>query len=163
MLYSVQQNLMQLTPLSQNKPSIADLIDLYIENNPETGYIVFQVVDNSVIDGMKPIQNAKITISKALGNGYFISKVVTTNESGKTDPVALPTVRFYHSLSPEEDISYSTYNATVEANNFLTTDIFDIRVFDDITSLQTVQLLPGQGYKIHQIYQSEPQNLCNKW
>lgn len=163
MLYKNQFNLIQLRPQSQDKPSALELLESYINNNPETGYVVFQVIYNSVLEGILPLPNAKITLSKAIGDGYFISKILTTDSSGKTYPMSLPTVQAYRSLSPEEDTLYSAYTATVEAPGYLTTDIFDINIFDNITSLQTIQMIPVEGYNAHQVYQLEPQNLCDMW
>jgi len=83
--------------------------------------------------------------------------------NGKTGSIALPTVESYHSFLYDSDISYSTYNATIEATDFLTTDVYDIRIFDDVTSLQTIQLISGQSNGVHQIYSANPQNLCDAW
>lgn len=163
MFYRWQSNFMQLPPDPKNEPNISDLLNLYLDDNPETGYIVFQVAQNSEMKGLIPIPNAKITVSKPMGNSYFVSKVIETDIDGKTKPIALPTVSSYRPLYPEDGRLYSTYNATVEATNYLTTDIYDIRVFDNITSLQTVLLIPHEGYSIHQIYQADPQNLCDRW
>ncbi len=163
MFYRYQSNFMQLPPEPQNEPAISDLLNSYLNDNPETGYIIFQVIQNSEAEGLIPIPNAKITVSKPMGNDYFVSKIIKTDINGKTEPLALPTVAAYRSLHPEDSKTYSTYNATVEAINYLTTDIFDISVFDDITSLQTVLLIPTEGYSIHQVYHAKPQNLCDRW
>ncbi len=163
MFYRWQSNFMQLPPDPKNESTISDLLNLYLDDNPETGYLIFQVAQNSETKGLIPIPNAKITISKPMGNSYFISKVIETDIDGKTKPIALPTVPSYRSQTPEDSRLYSTYNATVEATNYLTTDVYDIRVFDDITSLQTVLLIPQEGYNVRQIYHAEPQNLCDRW
>lgn len=133
MFYSIKQNLMPLLCSSQQESVIVNLINNFLENNPKIGYIVFQVFQESQ-QGMQPIPNAKIIVSKYLGEGYFISNVVIANPDGKTDPIPLPT--------PENNNVYATYNARVEAPDFLTEEIVGFRVFDEITSNQTVILQP---------------------
>ena len=120
----------------------SDLLQTYLNENPETGYLTFEVYQESPIQGRLPIPNSKITISKYLGDGFYYSQIITTNQDGETDPIPLPTVSRELSLIPGNARVYATYNASVEAPGFFRNDIYDIQIFDGITAIQRVNLQP---------------------
>ncbi len=136
MFYDKNQNLMPLLYSNRQESVIVKLIENFLKNNPETGYIVFQVLQESQQD-RRPIPNTRIIVSKYLGEGYFISKVAMTNPDGKTDPIPLP--------APENNNAYETYNARVEAPDFLTAEIYNFQVIDDIIGNQLIILQPKEG------------------
>ncbi len=115
-----------------------ELLEEYLDQHPKTGYLVFQVIQESPLQGRIPIPNAKITVSKDMGGEHFISKVLTTNADGKTDPLALPTVSAELSRTPSDGEIYAKYNATISAPNYVTKNIYDIPIFEGITSIQPV-------------------------
>ncbi len=151
-----------LSSSTQSNLSLIKLLENYLIDNPRTGYLIFQIYEYSLLYGLLPIVNAKITLSKPLGNGYFISKILTTDGNGKTEPISLPTVKGELSQVPGNSKLHSTYNACVEMTNYSTVDILDISIFDCITSIQSVRLLP-KTCRNTQIYQANPQNLCEMW
>lgn len=165
MFYDICKNSMTVSPSTSDETLFFDLYENFLNDNSKIGYIEFQVYQNSPLYGILPVANAKITVSKPIGNGYFVSKVIMTNSDGKTEPVPVPTVPGNLSLIPKNVRLYSTYNATVEAQNFLTTDVFDISVFEGVTSIQPINLIPNEGFNTinHQIYQAKPQRLCETW
>lgn len=165
MFYDIHKNSMPVSPSTPNETSVLDLLEIYLNDNPQIGYIQFQVYQNSPLRGILPVANAKITVSKSIGDSYFISKVLWTNIDGKSDPVPLPTVQGNLSLTPGNGRLYSTYNATVEAQNFLTTDVFDISVYEGVVSIQPINLIPNEGFDTinHQIYQAKAKRLCETW
>lgn len=119
------------------------LLKYYLKDNPKSGYLAFQVLQWSPTEGTKiPIANAKITISKLLDNNYYVSKVLMTDSDGKTQPIALPTVPADFFLEPGSGNPYATYNAIIEAPKFLTAELSDLHVFEDINTFQTIKLLP---------------------
>lgn len=122
------------------EPSMSEYFDSYLQMNPGTGYLTFEVFNDSPVRGRVPVSNAKITVSMPLGGDYYISKIITTNESGETDPLALPTVSRDISLQPGGGRAYTPYYASVEAPGFARKDIFDVEIFEDITSVQRVPL-----------------------
>lgn len=142
---------------------VMGLLKAYLDSNPTTGYIIFQVYEESPLYGVLPISNAKITVSKLLGDNYFISKVVMTNEDGKTDPVPLPTVQAGLSTVPSNNRVTSNYIARVESPDFTTKDVFDIQIFEGITSIIPIKLIPDDRDLISKIYKSNPQSLCKLW
>lgn len=125
---------------SQNVPPISQYFETYLSLNPKTGYLTFDVYRDSPIKGRVPVPNAKITISKLLGDGYYFSKVIKTNEDGETDPVALPTVSRDLSLTPNEGRVYSVYDVSVEVPGYQRKDIYGVEIFEGITSVQRVKM-----------------------
>lgn len=127
---------------SNNETTPDSLLQNYLIDNPKTGYLVFQVFQDSTLKGRLPVANAKITVSKLLGEDYYFSRVLMTDENGKTDIIPLPTVSAELSRVPGNGNPYSTYNATIEAENFSPTTIYEIPIFENITSIQPINLLP---------------------
>ncbi len=127
---------------AQNESSISEYIDTFLTMNPKLGSLVFDVHQNSPVRGRIPIRNAKVTISKLLGDDYYLSKITMTDENGETKPVQLPTVSRELSLKPGEVRVYSTYRVSVEAPGFQRRDIYDVEIFDGITAVQHVVLEP---------------------
>lgn len=158
MFYAKSQNSIPLPSSTPVEPTFMELLKSYLDDNQQIGYLIFQVFQHSPLEGILPVPNAKITISKSIGNNYFVSKVLMTDNNGKTDSIPLPTVSATLSTVPTNSKVCSKYNARVEAPNFLTTDIFDICVFENITAVQPVDLLPSPGEPVHRIYESEPRN-----
>lgn len=142
MYYDKYQNIMQLLNSTQEESIFIKLMKAYLERNPKLGYIVFQVYEESPIQGRIPVANARVTVSKHLGNGYFVSKVLYTDSDGKTTPLPFFTPDKKFSMTPGYAHVCETYNAYVEAPNFKTENVFDIQVFDGITSIQSVVLSP---------------------
>lgn len=123
-----------------NTATMSDYFTSYMQMNPGIGYLTFEVFNNSPITGRVPVSNAKITVSKLLGNDYYISKILKTDANGETEPLPLPTVSRSVSLKPGEGRAYTTYHVSVEAPGFQKQDIYDVQIFEGITSVQRVPL-----------------------
>lgn len=140
------------------KSSVAELLELYSNENSKIGYLIFQV---STALGTLPVPDVRITVSKLLGDGYFLSKVISTDIDGKTAPIALPTVNASSSQLPGLIRPYSTYDATLEAPGFFTVNLLNIPMFENVTAVQPVTLFPdmglGGGQSIQEIYGTGPQ------
>lgn len=128
---------------AQNEPTLSDYINTFLNMNPKEGSLAFEVHQESPISGRVPVPNARITISKLLGDDYYISKVVTTDQNGETEPVRLPTVSRELSQKPGEVKVFAAYNASVEAPGYDRKDIYDIQIFDGISSVQHVTMQPS--------------------
>jgi hypothetical protein len=129
-------------PLSSYASEPTDLIEKYLAENTKTGFIITQVVQDSAIYGRLPVANAKISLCKYIGDGFYVCKVVLTDENGKSEPVAVPTVSAELSQHPDGGVVNSTYDITVEAPDFKRVEILGIPVFDGITSIQNVVMSP---------------------
>lgn len=125
---------------SNEETKIFSLLNNYQNENSKIGYLTFDVYEESPVFGRQPIPNATITISKHIGDGYYIAKVLTTDIAGQTNPIPMPTVDKNLSLEPFNDCCYSTYNVHIEAPGFSKSDYYDIRVFEGIITDRSVIL-----------------------
>lgn len=123
-----------------NEAPIAEYFNTYLQLNPAIGYLTFEVFNDSPVRGRVPVPNAKITISKLLGDDYYISKIISTDDDGETKPVPLPTVSREVSMQPGEGRVNTNYNISVEVPGFIRKDIYDVQIFEGITSVQRVPL-----------------------
>lgn len=139
-----------------NESPLEEYFNTYLQLNPGIGYLTFEVFYDSPVRGRVPVPNAKITISKLLGDDYYISKVITTDDDGEAEPLPLPTVSREFSQKPGEGRVNTDYRVSIEAPGFLRKDIYDVQIFDGITSVQRVPLQqsapsgsaqPGPGRK----------------
>lgn len=146
MNYDENQALIQCTygNVCKNENNASDnLLDQYLKDNPKTGYLIFQIYQDSPLYGRMPVPNVKVTINGDLGDGTVMTKVFMSNQDGKTEPIPLPTVNGAISLSPEAGKPYSTYNAVLETADFLSVNLSNIPIFDNVTSIQPVSLVPN--------------------
>ena len=127
---------------AQTVPSLTEFFSSFMSSNPGSGAVVFEVHEDSPVRGRIPVKNARITISRLLGNDYYLSKIVESDANGETDPVVLPTVSRELSLKPGEGRVFETYRASIEAPGYQRQDIYDIQIFDGITSIQHVNMTP---------------------
>lgn len=127
---------------SENQPEILELLETYLTTHSKTGNITFKVFQKSPLKGTLPVPNAKITLEKELGENYYISKIFTTGIDGKTETIALPTVSAALSQNPDNKEVNATYSATIEAEGFFPVYIENIPVFEYITTIQPVNMLP---------------------
>lgn len=135
---------------------LKNLLEGYLAENPKDGFLTFQVTEETPLRGMVPVPDASITVSKQLRDSYFISKVLLTDNNGKTEPLPLPTVSARLSRTPENADTYATYNASVSKPGFLTKRIVDIPIFEGITSIQPVDLIRDIDYDAIE-YKNEPE------
>ena len=140
MIVKTNHCISELPQLSVSEP--ADLIQKYLSENTKAGRIEIQVFQNCPIYGRLPIPNARISLCKFIGDGFYVCKVIQTDENGKTEPVAVPTVSAELSQHPDGGVVNATYDITAEAPGFQKIEIFDIPVFDGITSIQNVIMTP---------------------
>ena len=130
------------TPLHAAESSASDPIRRFLTENPAFGTLIFQVTGGQ---GAFPVAGATVTITKPLNERLGISVTVTTDESGKTPPLSLPTPSKELSQSPNNGIVYAAYQADISAPNHVTTKIRDLPVFDGIITIQPVNLSPDFG------------------
>lgn len=102
-----------------------------------TGTLKISVITNI---GMRPIPGATVTISSS-EEPETVYHVLTTNESGETEIVALPAPPVALSLTPQTAIQpYAIYNILVEAETYEPVYISGAEIFADILSIQTVRM-----------------------
>ncbi|MDF3000053.1 MAG: hypothetical protein K0Q48_172 [Bacillota bacterium] len=132
-------------PLLRSRESpVPEYFDTYLKMNPVTGYLTFEVYELSPIRGRIPIPGAKVTVSKLLGDDYYLSKVMTTDGNGETEWLSLRTVSKDQAQRPEERNAFTNYYASVEAPGYQKKYIYDIQIFEGVTTLQQMELLQSR-------------------
>ena len=111
--------------------------------NEELDTIGFLIVQTVTANGALPVKNAIVNIYEygAMADTNAIYSL-RTDESGRTDKIALDALSSSLSLSSEEKKPYTTYTLTVNADGYYESEKVNIPVFQGITSLQTVNLIP---------------------
>lgn len=132
------------TSLHTAESTAADPIRGFLAGNPAFGTLIFQVTGGQ---GAFPVAGATIVLTKELNDQQSLSFTITTDESGKTAPLSLPAPDKELSQRPGNGTVFATYQATVSAPNYVTTEIRDLPVFDGITTIQPVSLSPDFGQK----------------
>ncbi len=98
------------------------------------GYLKVNVYSGTIAN---PIKNATVKILKD-GNKIFET---TTNENGETELITLDTVDKNYSEEEQYKVRpYETYDIEVSAFGLNETQINNVQIFEDITSMQSVYL-----------------------
>lgn len=106
----------------------------------EVGYLSVSV---SSASGALPVADAAVTVYIYDENGeenniaYYIS-----DANGQVPTITLPVI--YNPLDPLESGEYyfTTYNLRVQAINYYTVNVVDLRVFPDITTYFQIDMIP---------------------
>lgn len=103
------------------------------------GIIVFA----TAVRGLYPIENARVTVFTGEGDNIKILAESLTDKSGKTPLMKLsaPSSDFTEAPDPSER-PYAYYNIRTVADGYVETLNYNVAVFDDITSVQSVSLYP---------------------
>ena len=106
-----------------------------------TGYLVVNVTTAS---GAIPLIGATVTI-RSNGEQSEKGNVITTlltDRNGNTERLALPAPSRSLSQQPENTLPFSTYNIDVILDKYQKNSFFSVPIFDGITSIQQVDLIP---------------------
>ncbi len=110
-----------------------------------------------------PIANAEATIKDNNGNILYTLK---TDENGITEKVELETVNVETTLDPNyTGIPYKTYVVEVKAPNYISLTIRGVQIFDTVSSILPVNMLPSlnmKGAKSSTVISIPENNLLNK-
>lgn len=94
-----------------------------------------------------PIGDAYVAITRNTPNGEELFMVTSTDRSGFTSVIEVPTVARALSQTPGEPTPYTTYNILVHVPGFYTVRDRRVPVYSGITSVQPVELIPlPEGY-----------------
>ena len=111
-----------------------------LQNEKNIGNLVVQV---SAASGAVPIKGAGVIVRSTDENGMSqIIGVLQTDESGITQPIAIPTPSLAESLEPGGKKPYSEIMTEVFANGYYATVNLNIPIYPGITSIQPVTLIP---------------------
>lgn len=115
-----------------------------------TGYLIIRV---STARGAIPLENATVRIRAAAlpeeelrgeglpHEGRLIAGFLTDRD-GLTPRLALPAPPRTASESPGNGIPYALYDIDVLADGYMSNYYQNVPIFDTVTSLQTVELIP---------------------
>lgn len=109
-----------------------------MQNNSGSGYLKVQTVS---ADGALPVELAVVTIYDSEGS---LIASLRTDSSGLTETLALSAPPKALSQIPENNgtLPYSTYTITVSKDGFARVDDYSVPVFDGITAIQRVNMIP---------------------
>ena len=104
------------------------------------GYLGVNVTS---VRGLYPIENAKVTVftgplenMKKIFEGY-------TDESGKTEIFSLPAPSIALAQNSDNTLPvFAEYNILTEADGFIPAINYSLAVFDKVTSLQNINMIP---------------------
>ena len=103
-------------------------------------------------NGALPIDGAKVSVYEYLPNedgmkGELLYSVLT-NEDGHAPRLALGSKSKELSMSPGNENPFSVYNVNVEREGYYANQYINVPVFQGITSIQPVELIPLLEYGI---------------
>ena len=116
-------------------------------NGENIGFLIVKVKTAS---GALPVENAKVSIYEYLPNensvGSALLYSVLTDQDGKTPKLALDAKSKELSLSPGNVNPFSVYNIVVEKDGYYSNRYINVPIFQGITSIQPVELIPLLEY-----------------
>lgn len=127
------------------------------------GFLITQAV---TANGALPVADAMVHIysyTEPDSNGRIdtdkgdIIYSLRTNASGRTEKVALQAKDKELSQTPDNIRPYTTYNLTVTADGFYESEKVNVPIFQGITSIQTVEMIPLSEFS--DPYSATPDNL----
>ena len=107
--------------------------------NTGTGYLKVRVM---LADNALPVRGASVTVTTGAGEGAVLINKQTTNVSGETEIIELPTPPKELSLTPGNENTFAKYNVRVDLPGYYTVENIDVPVFDGQVSLQPTQMIP---------------------
>ena len=103
-----------------------------------TGYLQVRVF---TAGGAFPVEGAQVYVTGTGENSGVIESLVT-DISGLTRRIALPAPPAGLSMSPGNKNPYGAYNIQIRKEGFNTVDDMNVPIFENVTSIQPVQLVP---------------------
>ena len=109
------------------------------EAMPGRGYLIVSVRAG---EGAIPIEGALVTLRGGEAvEGDAIASFIT-DQSGNTPRITLPAPPRANSESPNGGLPYARYSADISLDGYYSNLYTNIPIFDTITSVQTVYLVP---------------------
>ena len=135
-----------------------------MDNEHNIGYLIVNV---STARGAIPLSGASVTVFDSSVEGNPLVTSVSTDTSGKTTKIALATPDRAESESPGAKKPFATYMVQVSHEGYYTVTNNGVPVFDGVTSIQPVEMIPLADKDSENVYprdsleidENEPQNL----
>ena len=127
--------------MPQNETNDFMLPDSYDAVPSATGKLKVIV---SAGDFAVPIENAYVVVTRTERGKTHLYHILTTDRSGETPTVELPTVSEALSEAPVNGVSppYISYTINTYLKGFYEVQNNDVPIFAEITSVQPVRLIP---------------------
>ena len=110
---------------------------------PSTGFIKVQTVTSRA---EIPVPGATVTVSRAgLGGRRDLLSLQRTDESGMTEPVAVPTPELSNSLTPDQPQGWTDVRIQASHPDFDGAVVRDVQIFPGVTTVQQLILVPRGG------------------
>ena len=123
-----------------------------MNNNSLSDEIGFLTVSVKTANGALPVKDALVNIYENLedengtnSNGYLLY-TMKTNALGQTERLALPTKSKALSTVPGNSRPFMSYNIFVSREGFFDSEVINAPVFQGITSIQPISLIPLSEY-----------------
>ena len=105
----------------------------------ESGYLVIRA---STASGAIPLEGATVTVRGNQPNFSSVIVKLTTGRDGLTPKISLAAPPTANSISPGMPDPFATYNVDVSLDGYLPTSAQQVPIFDGITSIQPINLIP---------------------
>ena len=103
------------------------------------GYLQLRI---STAQGAIPLQNAQVIVREPKERGDGLVALLVSDRSGLTPIVSLPTVPRALSEVPGNPYPFYTYLVDVSKEGYYTQYYQNVPVFDGISSVQSVEMIP---------------------
>ena len=110
------------------------------QENPDSGVIKTQVF---TARRTYPVENAQVNLFKVFPDGAYLIDSQFTDRSGQVKLVTVPALERSLSETPGDPAPYVSYRITVSHPDFMDAVIEQVPVFEGVTSLQAVDLIPA--------------------
>ena len=104
-----------------------------------TGYLVIRA---STASSAIPLEGALVTVRGNQPNFSSVIVELTTEQNGLTPKISLAAPPQGNSMSPGLENPFATYNVDVRLNGYFPATAQQVPVFDGITSVQPINLIP---------------------
>jgi hypothetical protein len=114
--------------------------------------IGFLIVETTTANGAFPVEDALIYVYPSSDNGAFPSDLsgaiysLRSDSSGRSDKIALKTKPRSLSEAPNNESPFLSYNIYVKADGFYDSQKLNVPIFQGITSIQPVLMIPLSEY-----------------
>ena len=123
----------------QPSSAIKEEYEQFQLENPASGTIKTQVF---TARGTYPVEQAQVDLYKVFPDGDYLISRQYTDRSGQVNPVTVPVYQRSLSESPGDSTPYVSYRIAVTHPGFADVVIEQVPVFEGVTSLQSVNLIP---------------------
>ncbi len=116
------------------------------QENPDSGVIKTQVF---TARRTYPVGNAQVNLYKVFPDGAYLIDSQFTDRSGQVKPVTVPALERSLPETPGDPAPYVSYRITVSHPDFMDAVIEQVPVFEGVTSLQAVDLIPAAAAPVN--------------